>query len=46
MSSEEKLRYADYRINTAGTFEETRQDVIAVHTALLRLQGSAQIPKP
>ena len=38
MSSEEKLRYADYRINTAGTFEETRQLVIAVHTDLLRVQ--------
>ena len=45
MTSEEKLRYADYRINTAGTFEETRQLVIAVHTDLLRVQGSTRIPK-
>ena len=46
MTSEEKLRYADYRINTAGTFEETRQLVIAVHTDLLRVQGSNQSSKP
>jgi dephospho-CoA kinase len=39
MSSEEKLRYADYRINTAGSLEETRQLVIDVHTDLLRVQG-------
>jgi dephospho-CoA kinase len=45
MTSEEKLRYADYRINTGGTFEETRQRVVAVHTDLLRAQGSAQIPQ-
>jgi len=38
MSSEEKLRYADYRINTAGTFEETRQLAIEVHTDLIRVQ--------
>lgn len=36
MSSEEKLRYADYRINTSGTFEETRQRVIEVYELLLR----------
>ena len=36
MSSEEKLHYADYRINTAGTFEETRQRVIEVYELLLR----------
>jgi len=34
MSSEEKLRYADYQVNTAGTFEETRQQVIDVHNDL------------
>ena len=44
MTSEEKLRYADYRINTAGTFEETRQLVIEVYADLLGVQGSAQIP--
>ena len=36
MTSEEKLRYADYRINTAGTFEETRQRVIEVFNQLLQ----------
>jgi dephospho-CoA kinase len=40
MSSEEKLRYADYKINTAGTFEETRQQVIEVFEDLARLQQS------
>lgn len=45
MTSDEKLRYADYRINTAGTFEETRKNVIAVHTDLLRVRGSTQIPQ-
>jgi dephospho-CoA kinase len=40
MSSDEKLRYADYRIDTAGTFEETRQRVIDVHNYLLRDQQS------
>lgn len=44
MSSEEKLRYADYRIDTAGTFEETRQRVIDVHKDLLRAQGSRLVP--
>ena len=39
MSSEEKLRYADYRINTAGTFEQTRELVIAVHADLLRVNS-------
>jgi dephospho-CoA kinase len=42
MSSEEKLRYADYQINTDGTFEETRKLVIEVQTDLLRVQGSLQ----
>jgi dephospho-CoA kinase len=37
MSSEEKLRYADYRVSTAGTFEETRQRVIEVYDDLLRV---------
>ena len=38
MSSEEKRRYADYEIDTSGTFEETRQRVIAVYQQLLRDQ--------
>ena len=40
MSSDEKLRYADYTINPAGTIEETRQRVILVHKALLGVQQS------
>jgi dephospho-CoA kinase len=40
MSSEEKLRYADYRIDTAGTLEQTRQRVIEVYEDLTRLQES------
>jgi dephospho-CoA kinase len=40
MTSEEKLRYADYQVNTAGTFEETRQRVIEVYNELLDLQRS------
>lgn len=35
MASEEKRRYADYEIDTSGTFEETRQQVIGVHERLL-----------
>jgi dephospho-CoA kinase len=40
MSSAEKLRYADYQIDTAGTFEETRQHVVEVYDDLTRLQRS------
>jgi len=45
MPSEEKLRYADYRISTAGTFEETRQRVIEVYEDLLRVQRSKFVPR-
>lgn len=38
MSSEEKRRYADYEIDTSGTFEETRQRVIALYQQLTRDQ--------
>jgi dephospho-CoA kinase len=38
MSSEEKRRYADYEIDTAGTFAETRQRVIEVYNELRRTQ--------
>ena len=34
MTSEEKLRYADYRVSTDGTFEATRQRVIEVFNQL------------
>jgi dephospho-CoA kinase len=36
MSSEEKLRYADYRIDTSGPFDQTRQSVIRVFDQLVR----------
>lgn len=36
MSSEEKRRYADYEIDTSGTFEETRQRVLALYRQLTR----------
>jgi dephospho-CoA kinase len=35
MSSEEKRRYADYEIDTSGTFEETRRRVVAIYQQLL-----------
>jgi dephospho-CoA kinase len=38
MSSDEKRRYADYEIDTSGTFEETRQHVIALYQQLCRDQ--------
>ena len=38
MSSEEKRRYADYEIDTSGTFEEARRRVISVYQQLLRDQ--------
>src|SRR6185369_12802665 len=40
MSSEEKLSYADYRIDTGGTFEETREQVLEVYNQLVRVQQS------
>jgi len=40
MSSEEKLSYADYRIDTGGTFEETREQVVEVYNQLVRVQQS------
>lgn len=42
MTSEEKLVYADYKINTAGTFEETRERVVEVYRELVRAQESRQ----
>lgn len=38
MSSEEKRRYADYEIDTSGTFEDTRARVIAVYNELRSFQ--------
>lgn len=40
MSSDEKRRYADYEIDTSGTFEETRERVIEVYNELRRFQQS------
>src|SRR5262245_35688048 len=37
MSSEEKRRYADYEIDTTGTFDETRERVVEVFNILKRL---------
>ena len=38
MSSDEKRAYADYQIDTTGTFDETRQRVVEVLDALKRLR--------
>ncbi|HWP44710.1 MAG TPA: dephospho-CoA kinase [Blastocatellia bacterium] len=38
MSSDEKRRYADYEIDTSGTFDETRQQVIEVFGELERIR--------
>jgi dephospho-CoA kinase len=40
MSSEEKLSYADYSIDTSGTFEETRERVTRIYNELTRAQHS------
>ncbi|MEK6409364.1 MAG: dephospho-CoA kinase [Acidobacteriota bacterium] len=45
MSSEEKLRYADYTIDSSGTFENTRQRVVEVYEELLRVQRSPRTPE-
>jgi dephospho-CoA kinase len=41
MSSEEKRRYADYVIDTSGTFDETRERVIEVYNKLVKESLSA-----
>ena len=46
MSSEEKLRYADYTIDTTGTFDETRQRVVDVLSDLKRLSHAKLAPQP
>ena len=45
MTSDEKLRYADYKINTCGTFEETRARVMEVHEELVRVQQARSTPQ-
>lgn len=42
MSSEEKLRYADYKIDTSGTYDQTRQSVIKVFEHLLQANRSGE----
>ena len=37
MSSEEKRRYADFEIDNSGTLEDTRKQVVAVHSRLRAL---------
>jgi len=44
MSSEGKLRYADYAIDTAGTFDDTGRRVIEVYNKLLGFQESMDHP--
>jgi dephospho-CoA kinase len=45
MSSDEKRAYADYQIDTSGTFDETRQRVVEVLEALKRLPHVESAPK-
>jgi dephospho-CoA kinase len=40
MSTEEKLRFADFKINTAGTPNETRRRVVEVYNELLEFARS------
>src|SRR5262249_46449 len=40
MTSEEKRRYADYEIDTSGTFEDTRKRTVEVHQKLLEIVES------
>jgi len=37
MSSEEKRRYADYEIDTSGSYDDTRQRTVEVHRKLMDL---------
>jgi dephospho-CoA kinase len=41
MPAAEKLKYADYVINTSGSFAETRQQVLALYQELRRQAGFA-----
>ena len=40
MPSEEKRRYADYEIDTSGTFEDTRRGAVAAYNHLCKLRDS------
>src|SRR5205823_4889973 len=41
MPQDEKLRYADFRIDSSGSFEETRRQTEKVFESLSRLAGEA-----
>src|SRR5256885_10501317 len=41
MPQEEKMRYADFRIDSSGSFEETRRQTEKVFESLSRLAGEA-----
>src|SRR5207248_6244079 len=40
MPQDEKLRYADFRIDSSGSFEETRRQTEKVFESLLAVAGS------
>jgi dephospho-CoA kinase len=42
MPSDEKIKYADYTIDTSGSYAETRQRVIEVHRHLVELAKGSQ----
>jgi dephospho-CoA kinase len=42
MSSQEKRRYADYEIDSSGSYEDTRRRTVEVHQNLLELVRSKQ----
>jgi dephospho-CoA kinase len=44
MPQEEKLRYADFKIDTSGSFEETRRQTEEVYAALRKLAGAEARP--
>ncbi len=44
MPQEEKLRYADFKIDTSGTFEETRRQTAEVYAELRRLAEAEARP--
>lgn len=45
MSSDEKRAYADYQIDTSGTFDDTRRRVVEVLDALKRLTSAGANPQ-
>jgi dephospho-CoA kinase len=45
MSSEEKRRYADYEIDTSGSYDDTRRRTVEVHRELMDLASPASANK-